>query len=37
MAALEKGSSVEIALGDLKEVQLVKLIAEVQADWLTKR
>lgn len=37
MAALEKGSCIEIAVGDLKEVQLIKLIAEVQADWLIKR
>jgi hypothetical protein len=29
MAALEKGSCIEIAVGDLKEVQLIKLLAAV--------
>ena len=37
MEALEKGTCIEIAFGDLKEVQLMKLISEVQANWLIQQ
>lgn len=37
MAALEKGACIQIALGDLKEVQLIELLVKVQSDWLLQR
>ena len=37
MAALEKGACIEIAFGDLKEVQLIELLVKVQGDWLLQR